>query len=305
LRRSLRFAWLIVLGAAMIAPAVPVRATPPDTQPSAERGRERRGGREHFGRGGPRGMFAGLGELGIGNILPQPQPEDHGPLRPGEEAKLLAFVQEHLPRMHRVMLIARARQPERFRAQLAERAPQLRRLKQIYERDPEIGRLFKQHAENLLEVRRLMRTMRHGDPHSPLYDVARQELRERLAENVRIELRSLELLAQDTFRHLSQRVDERLAWLLGPDADLSRIPPPLREHVRDFRAANSDEQRRAARRGAAELVREHLERELLTARDRIEQMRTGAADEVDRRLERVLTRIERGERGPHRRGPRP
>src|SRR5262245_8235020 len=56
---------------------------------------------------------------GLGGPGPfRPQPEDLGPVRPGEEQALLDFARDNLPRVSRALTNLRSRNPQGFRERL-------------------------------------------------------------------------------------------------------------------------------------------------------------------------------------------
>jgi len=223
----------------------------------------------------------------LGQRLLRPSPEDQGPLRPGEEDELLAFAREHMPRFYQLMDGARQRAPERFRERLAEHAPRLRHLKRVFEYSPRVGRSIQAHAENLLKIHRAARMLRTAAPESPERARALQSIRSLVAENVRLEADALEALADGLEARRDARVEERVAYLTGDQADLSAEPEKLRLLVAAVQSAPPGSERDAAREKLRGAVAAQLDEELATLRQRATDMQTSADQEVDERMQRL------------------
>ncbi len=241
-------------------------------------------------------------------LLFRPRPQDLGPLKPGEEESLLAFARERTPRICRALEWFRDRRPMVFRQRLSGMAPRLRQLKRIYERSPALGDALREHMEAMFELKRQMRVLGENEPGSALRDRAIEEMRELIATSIAQEHQALRLLADE----LDQRRDERAdAWVdyltTTGDADFPRLPEPVRELVRKYRAAASDAERGAIRDQMRERVDRFVAIETDALRERADRRKAEAAEEVDRRLKAF---VEEGERpGPPdargTRGPRP
>lgn len=223
----------------------------------------------------------------LGQRLLRPSPEDQGPLRPGEEDELLAFAREHMPRFYQLMDGVRQRSPERFRERLAEQAPRLRHLKRVFEYSPRVGRSIQAHAENLFKIHREARAWRAAAPESPERERALQAIRPLVAENVRLEADALDGLADALAARRDTRIEERVAYLTGDQADLSAGPEKLRLLVAAFQSAAAGSERDAAREQLRGAVAAQLNEELATLRQRATDMRTRADQEVDERMQRL------------------
>ncbi len=218
-------------------------------------------------------------------------PEDQGPLRPGEEDELLAFARQHMPRFYRVMEAAREHNPERFRRQLTEHAPRLRHLRRVFEFSPRIGEIIRTHAENQFKAQRQVRVLQLSAPDTPGYQQGLASLRGLVAENVRLESDALEAMAGVLEERRGVRIDERVAHLTSNDSDLKDEPEGLRRLVESYQAATADDEREQLRQQIRDAVGRQLDAEVSALRKRAAEMRAGAAEDVDRRMERILNAV--------------
>lgn len=258
------------------SPATHAAGSPPEAATEAEAG-------------GWRPWHGPLGGHRLAQRLFSLRPEDRGPLRPGEGEELLEFAREHAPRIHAALEQLREQGPEDFARKLSEYAPRLRHLKRIFEYSPRLGRLIRAHADGMFRMQRLRRALEHAPPGSALRGQLEQELRARLAESVALELEVLEVLAGELEERRDQRVAERVAALLAPDADLTAEPEAVRGLVAACHAAADGAERDAQRTRLMQAATRQVDAELDALRERIRQMRGAAAEEVDRRLERMLS----------------
>jgi hypothetical protein len=254
---------------------------------------------------GMRGRF-GRGEGGgtaerFARRLFRIAPEDRGPLRPGEEQELLTFARARLPRIAEALETLQQRDPEKFRERLAEHAPRLRHLRRIYDLSPRLGDILRTYSLNLVEIERRSRDLTRGEAASAERDQQVAALRERLAENVRLECEGLETLAGQLEDRRAERTAERLANLTTADVDPAALPPHVRDLVAAYQNAATDEERAAAREKLQVAAAQHVDLEIAALRERAAHMRQRAEEETDRRLERVLEGRGREERSapPH------
>lgn len=305
--------WIAVLTAAWLLPVGLADAQDRPTGSGSDREQdenapavERQGEGQGRHRKGPHSRpFAGGPGMGLGRHLFDVMPEDQGPLRPGEEEQLLAFAQEHMPRFYELMQSLRQRNPERCRAKLSDNAPRLRHLRRVYERNPRIGAIIQEHAENLLRVRHDLRAVRSEPPDSSLYATAVQAARGRVADNVRLEIEVLQALAAELDQQRDERVEQRTAYLVGDGADLADAPPKLRELIAAFHAATGQTERDEAQKLVKEAAAQQLEAELKGLQQRIQNMQDNAAGEVDQRMERLLAGLKDDANEPAGRRPHP
>ena len=221
------------------------------------------------------------------------EPEDQGPLQPGEEEELLEFAREHMPRLARAMQWVHDRNPERFRERMAQYAPRLRHLRRIYAENPRVGDVVRQYAENLVEIERGVRNVRGAPTSSPSFQRDVQSIRGLVARNVGLEGDALEALASEMDSHRGERIELRVAYVTGADADLAASPPALRELVAAYQAATTDADRSAQRDAVRAEVARQIGVEIDALRERVARIRQHAGEEVDRRMERLLDK-----RGP-------
>lgn len=222
----------------------------------------------------------------------RPRPDDFGPLRPGEEQRILEFAQRHMPEGHRRMRALLNRDPEAFRSRITAHLPRLRRLMSIFAADPELGRAFVRHMDNLLAVRRAREQLRQGQGRNPPADVVERLVRQRIAENVSIERTALERLIDCGQKARDADVKRLQEWLVSDQADVTAEPPELRRAVEEYRKAD-DSQRPALRKRLDELAAKRIDRELSLMRARLRELNDHTEREIDRRVERALNLRER------------
>ena len=244
---------------------------------------------------------ARLGRL-PGAHLFRPLPEDQGPLRAEEQQELLSFIRQHMPKTHDSLKRVRQDDPAAFRQRLQKAAPPLRRLRRIFERDPELGQSVIQHSENVQRLRRARRAWLESEQGRQARRGIEDVMRRTVAENVEIEIAVLD----DQVRELDWRRKARIAAeferLTLPDADLAGEPPEVRDLVRHVHEAQL--------KGELEWLEDELwlvcagrmDREVRALQERVERSRANAAEQVDRRMQRLTSRPERGLRD--RPGPR-
>ena len=230
-------------------------------------------------------------------------PEDRGPLTAEEIDDLVEFMRKHMPHMFDAMRRLRERDPDRFEERLNENAVRLRQLRRLFLYSPEIGDVIRSHAHAQFEMRRAAKALAHGGPESYLYDRAMKELRERVAETVRLETRVLELLLAEREANRDGYVEARVDYLLSENADLAAEPERVRDMVALYSTISVDAEREAQRERITTAVARQIENEIRALGERIASMRENAAEEVDRRVERVLEAVERRGRPPQGRGP--
>jgi hypothetical protein len=241
-----------------------------------------------------------LGRL-PGAPLFNPLPEDQGPLTAEEQQELLGFVGQHVPRLHESLERLRSTDPAAFQERLEKAAPHLRRLRRIFERDPDLGQRVIQHSEQVQRLRRARRAWLESEQDPRARSGIEDVMRRTLAENIEIETAVLE----DQVRELDLRRDARIAAeyerLTSADADLAGEPPEVRELVRRLHEARL--------KGELEWLEDELwmvcaarmDREVKALRDRVEGMRASAAEEVDRRMRHLTSP---GKPGGHHDGDR-
>ncbi len=249
-------------------------------------------------------------------------PADEGPLREGEEAELLEFAQQHVPRIHRALRRLARRDPERYQAALERHAPRLRHMRRVFELSPRMGEILKSHAANAFKIGRTMRVLGRPSAGAALRERAELALRAALSESVRLEAEGLEVLADVLAQEREQRIAERLAYLQSDDVDMGVEPAEVRELVVQWRAADADAtaERAQIEKRLVDVLGTMADAEIAVLRQRSEQMAANAIEEVDRRMQELLEcatscpamspEPPHGPRGPHgrrrtgeRRGP--
>lgn len=234
----------------------------------------------------------------LGRHLFRLLPEDRRPLAPGEDEELLAFVRQQMPRLAEALDRLRERNPERFHARLAEQAPRLRHLRRIHELSPRLSEIVRQHAENMLQVHRALRSLRHTVSATPEAALLEQETRQRLTDSVRLEIEALIVMAAALEQHQAERVAERAAGWLAADADLTETPDEARAAVAAYREAATETARDAARVALEQAAAALIAGEITGLRQQARQMEENVPAEVDRRLSELReSRPPRGERG--------
>ncbi|MEW6253607.1 MAG: hypothetical protein AB1716_23425 [Planctomycetota bacterium] len=215
-------------------------------------------------------------------------PADHGPLRAGEERELLAFARERMPRMAQLLDRLGQQDPEAQRRRLGRLAPRLRQLQRVFATSPELGALVLARAESAFEIERSARMLRQAPRGTPEYERDVAALRERVAQAVARESAVLESIAAHVERLRDQVIDNWVAQQLAGAGDGPGLPPRVRELVESYRNAATDEQRAAIQAQLRTGVAQRVEQELQTLRNRAGWMRQNAAEQVDRRMERLL-----------------
>ncbi|MEW6198256.1 MAG: hypothetical protein AB1601_06280 [Planctomycetota bacterium] len=240
-------------------------------------------GRPLWGQGPPSPGHRGPG-WELGRHLFRLLPEDRRPLAPGEDEELLAFVRQHMPRLAEALERLRERDPDRFRARLSEQAPRLRHLRRIHELSPRLSEIVRQHAENMLQVHRTLRSLRNVAPTTAEAALLEQQARQRLTDAVRLEIEALSVMAAALEQHQAERVAERTASWLADDADLTDAPDEARTAVAAYRGAGTDVARDAARVTLEQAATAQVANEIAGLRGQAQRMETNVPAEVDRRL---------------------
>ncbi|MGD8453521.1 MAG: hypothetical protein PVJ57_17040 [Phycisphaerae bacterium] len=307
--------WLLAVLLLCLPGTPTARAQEPTSQPEtersdpgrrprhrdSERGRprdqhERPEGDEHRGpppdgKHGPRWPY----------MLLEPAPEDRGPLQPGEAEELRAFVAKEMPRLNRLLDRIEEKSPKALSHGSARLIARLRQLRRIHAEDPELAELIARHAGNLFSLEMLRRGVQRlpEDQQEPLLN----QMRTYLADNIDIEAQVLERWANKFETNRDAFVQRRVADLTGPDADLSAEPARIREAVEKVLAETDATQQVALKAALTDLLTKQADKRIATMREQVRRLRDEAADEVDRRLEHMSRKRERGPR--RERPPRP
>jgi hypothetical protein len=247
-----------------------------------------------------------------------PQPDDRAALSEEEAEALLAFADEHFPRLARSMRWIKSRRPEMFVRRMQRTAPRLRHLQRIFAFDQAVGAAVVQHTKRVQRLRRAHAVVHQEDAPAARRAEAVEALRNTLADLVEIETFILEQAIARLEETREQRVDARLAMLLAGQVPPERIPPRVRTLLERYRAS-VDGERDAARAALRALVAAREAREEKAWKTRLEFLKDHPEQVVDQRVEmmqehppRFGPRLgpdeqHRGRRGggPHRRGNSP
>lgn len=216
----------------------------------------------------------------------------------------MQFAQSHFPVLARRLRMMRERDPEVFGQRFAREAlAHLRMVRRVYAEDEELGELYRRHAEQFFFLQRwrgsIARAQREDD--DARREHATREARRIFAEMIEVERGVIDRLLLRITQGADGRIDARVAALLeSSDAPIEE-PPPIRDAVLGYRAAEDEMQRAELR----ETLRRRVAREMEFERDRLQRMHDQLTDhgveEVDRRLERFV----RAADGPRRPPPPP
>ncbi|MBN2447828.1 MAG: hypothetical protein JXO22_13940 [Phycisphaerae bacterium] len=234
----------------------------------------------------------GVAELPIASLFP-PEPTDVGPLREGEEAELLEFMESELPDLYQMLQRVRERSPAALTERLSQLAPRLRQLRRIYEHDPEVGRAVVRYTLNLRMIHDAVRH-REREMNADESVRLRERVRALLADNVRIETRLLETFVarQETEEPgtptSEEVIEQQVSWLTSENADPELLRPEVRQLVLDCRAATVDAERDARREALRDGLKRFAEMRATGPRMRLEELRAAPDAEVERRLAQLL-----------------
>ena len=285
-------ATLIALAGYMLPAA---HAQPKRPGPAAERPQRRQTDRPDRTPGADHCPHARLGRL-PGARLFRPLPGDQGPLTPEEQHELVNFVRQHAPNIHASLKQLRKRDPDNFSQRLQKAAPLLRRLRRIFERDPELGRSIIRHSEKLQRLRQARRAWLDSAGDRRTRREIEDVMRRTVAENVRIELAVLEDQVRELEWQRDARIEAEFERLTSPDADLTGEPPELRGLVRLLHEAQAKDELTWLEDELWLVCAARMDREVRALQQRVERMRTSTAEEVDRRMQRLTSPDEPGSR---------
>jgi hypothetical protein len=192
-----------------------------------------------------------------------------------------------MPEGHRRMRALLNRDPEAFRSRISAHLPRLRRLMTIFDADPDLGRAFVRHMDNMLAVRRARDQLRQGKGLNPPAAMVEQIIRQRMADNLEIEQAALDRLLRSGSKSRDADVKRLQNWLASPGVDVSAEPPALRNAVEAFRAADGPE-REQLRAKLDELAAKRIDSDLDALKTRLERLQKNADREIDRRVARAM-----------------
>jgi len=165
-------------------------------------------------------------------------------MTPPEREKLKQFVEEHFPRLAVELDALREKAPRRFERQMNRVAPEMRRLMEISERDPQRGLVLIRERQIAIQLRQSV-----AEYHQTTDESRRVELREKIRKGVtqefqsRMERRTAEVREMETrLAELKARLSESSS--LREDIISRRVrellekppppPPDLPDDPRDF-----------------------------------------------------------------------
>jgi len=218
----------------------------------------------------------------------RPEPEDFGPLAPGEDEALLEFAQEYIPRVFRMLQELKRASPERYRFRLAQTAPRLRQLRRVAATNVELARRLVHHAEQIEQIRQAVRRMVQAGGDDPqMHERGLDIVRRRTRDLLTIEARVLNDRATELEQERETRIQKLIDELLADDADLSAEPPPLQAMIRQIRAAGGEESAPQLERLRARL-RQRFDESIERLRSRVAEIRADLEGEVERRAEEFI-----------------
>lgn len=233
--------------------------------------------RRHGGRRGPRDVWSG--RFG-------PSEADRGPLSQEEEAELLEFARQHMPRWHRALRDAQGRNPRLFRKKVNEFAPRIRFIRRLHAKNPELAKKFVRRVETEHRLRRMRFAFAKSN------DEQRRRLIIRAARplvtrmiDTGLEIMGMRLEALRESRDAD--VESELARLSAPDADLVGDPPFLRELIADLREADGD-QRTELEHELRDKTADHIDDRINGFARRLEERRTRREQATDRRMRELF-----------------
>lgn len=263
------------------------QAQPDDRERAAQRERRHEGRGMRWG-----GPLAGHD---VAKRLFRLAPTDRGPLREGEAEELLEFTERCIPRLHAALLSLRENDPEQFRRTLEEHAPRLRQMKRVYELSPELGDLIREHTKNEFHLRRVAHRLQRIGTDSWRSNRFQRRARELIADNARLEIKTLQTVVTKLEEHRDERIAARVDYVLEQDTDLSEYPARLQELRDAYQSAEDDELRTRIRDHLTTLAGQQIDRELDEYRTRIKTMRADLSDEIETRVKRFRERVENHE----------
>ncbi len=241
---------------------------------------------------------ARLGRL-PGAHLFRPLPSDQGPLTDEEQQELIDFVRRHAPQMHSSLNRLSNNDPDNFRRYLQKAAPSLRRLRRVFERDPQLGRSIIRHSGNLQRLRRARRAWLESKRDRRTRRDIEDVMRRTLAENVEIEAAVLDDQLRELDWQRAARIEAEFERLASAEADLSGESPALRELIGQLHGAQAKDELEWVEDELWLRCAERMDREVRALQERLARMRADTAQEVDRRMKRLTSP---GEPSGHRHG---
>jgi hypothetical protein len=216
-------------------------------------------------------------------------PSDQGPLQPGEQQELIDFVRQHVPGIHRALEQLGQKDPDNFTQRLEQAAPLLRRLRRIFDRDPQLGQSIIRHSESLQRLHRARRAWLDGELDPAARSSIEDMMRRTVADNVQIEVAVLEDQVRELDWQRDARIEAEFQRLTAPGADLTGESPELRELVRLLHETQAKAEITWLEDELWLQCATRMDREVKILQERVERMRTNTAEEVDRRMRHLTS----------------
>lgn len=255
---------LVLNGVARAQPRQPERPTRPRQTESQPGGAER---------GGSSALLKRLVE---------PGKQDEGPLKPGEDQELMQFAQQHLPHIAEVLHELKDKKPEAFAKKFEQVVPRLRYMKRLFATRPQIATKIAKFADNRVELERLRQ--QHGKTKGEKQKPIEQQMRNRLTENLDLEQELLAYRLGDIQKAPAESAEGEMLALIAPDADLAAEPKEIRDLVGQARSGTP-----TARQRLLERMRERIDHQADSLRERIQKLRESRAENIDEQLHALLS----------------
>ncbi len=244
----------------------------------------RRRGPEKARRGAP-GLFA--------SRLFRPRPQDLGPAEQAEIDDLLAFAEEHLPMMHTAAKRVLGSADERHAGRQQRTIQRLRHLKRIFDRDPALFRLHRQHAEQMFRLRVVQRRaerLRRDGATADDTDLVRlkREARDIVADMLALEGQTLAHRINWIESDRSALIDGRLHAFLSEQGPPPGERPAIRDRVRRYHEASDTAERRQIAAQLRSIIEREVTLELENLGRRLEHLGGDSSQIIDDWVERLF-----------------
>ncbi|MFO0839838.1 MAG: hypothetical protein U1D55_15105 [Phycisphaerae bacterium] len=223
--------------------------------------------------------------------LLRPAPDEWGPIRPGEEQRLMEFARRNMPGAYSLLTQAQQRNPQMFERRLQMIAPRLRHFERISGQYPDFARALVGGVESDQALAQAVGDFRRAPQNSPQRQPAETLLRQRIAARLdaqeQIGRQGLEILSQEREQRAAAIADQLLA---NPD----RLPPDadeIRERIERIRSATDDAEREALESAFRTAVSQRYAQQLERMQEHVQHL----AERRAARIEAGMQRIQNGE----------
>ncbi len=249
----------------------------------------RRGGRRgpRFGRGLPPNRPPAFESLQVERFFP-PRASDADPLRPGEFDELKAFACEHAPPICRVMERVDRLNAAQFPEAVHHLIARLRHVRRIFAYDESLGRLVIRHTINTREMLGMARRIGRASLPEWRAQHVRRMLRQRVSDNLGLEVEILTRGRMVLERDLQSRIDEHVRDLIAGDIETRGEDVALREMLRQIRLSDDPDTRAALKNTLRVAVEQHVTRELARVTQRLDRLTSDQDAEVERRMAELI-----------------